>query len=139
MTWTYNLSALATSQMMQVRTLIQDTIESDPQLQDEQIAFVLSQYPSTTMPYYAAAAACDMIAFFYAREVQNSLGPISESAQQRYEHYVALAQSLRVLAATQGKGIIQGSIAGIRIGAPRLGGGGPSYLGTSAYQNPEGL
>lgn len=128
MAWNYDLSALATDAMTQVRALIQDVQADDPQLQDEEISFILAQFPKPTgkMPYMAAVAACDMLAMKYAREVNNSIGPLSESAQQRYEHYVALAQSLRVQLATDGAGIVPGRLI---LAAPILGGGGPTYLG----------
>lgn len=138
MTWSYDVTVLATNQTMQVRSLVQDTDATDQQIQDEEIAFCLVQYPTTGMPYLAAAAVCDQIAFRYAREVNNSIGPLSESADQKFQHYTALAQNLRVLHATNGKGVVTGSLAGTVVAAPTLGGGGRTFLGSTPYTNPEG-
>ena len=141
MTWTYNLNALSTSRMTEVRMMVQDIDTTDQLVQDEEINLLLSYFPPTTgKPAWAAAAAvCDTIVFRFAQDVQNSVGPIAESSQQRYEHYLALAQNLRVLSVTNGKGIIPGSLAGTPLGSPQLGGGGSTYLGTSLYMNPEGI
>jgi hypothetical protein len=80
MTWTYNASGLANSQKDRVRLNIGDTDESRQQMQDEEIAYVLTQETSTTL---AAAACCD----------EN--GALKVSAEKRMEHYQKLADRLR--------------------------------------------
>jgi hypothetical protein len=56
MTWTYTITDLSTSQKDQVRLLIGDTVQTDHQLQDEEIAYLLTQRSSV---YGAAADAAD--------------------------------------------------------------------------------
>lgn len=65
MTWTYNLTQLATSSLMQVRYLIGDTVAAQPQVQDEEITFALSQRPSI---YGAAAMVCRSLSSRLSRE-----------------------------------------------------------------------
>ena len=55
MTWTYDPTQLLTTPMMQVRYLIGDTRDTDRQVQDEEIAFALTERPSV---YGAAAIVC---------------------------------------------------------------------------------
>jgi hypothetical protein len=90
-------------------------------------------------PYLAAAAICDTIAASFAQQVQNSVGPLSESPQQKFVQYNTLAEQYRILYATNGRGIVANSLAGVRPAAPTFGGGGPSYLGTTPYADPEGM
>ncbi len=65
MTWSYATAQLATSKLMQVRFLIGDTQPSDPLVQDEEVAFALSQ---RTSPYGAAAILCRAISARLSRE-----------------------------------------------------------------------
>lgn len=55
MTWTYDLTQILTVPLMQVRYLVGDTMPTGPQVQDEEIAFALTQRPSV---YGAAAIVC---------------------------------------------------------------------------------
>ena len=121
--------------------MVQDTDSTNPLIQDEQINLMLTYFPPRDgkPAWSAAAGVCDAIIFQFAQSVQNSAGPVSSSDQQAYDHYVGLAQQLRVLAMTNGKGIVPGSMAGIPTGSPVLGGSGPTYLGGTLYQNPEGM
>lgn len=54
MGWTYNLADLATNEIYQVRAEIQDTDPRDQQLQDEEIAYAISQERNM----WAASARC---------------------------------------------------------------------------------
>lgn len=54
MGWTYNLAELATNEIYQVRAEIQDTDPRDQQLQDEEIAYAISQERNM----WAASARC---------------------------------------------------------------------------------
>ena len=66
MTWTYSLTDLANSAKDQVRAMIGDTVASDPQLQDEEIAqFVAGR----TTTFGAAADACRALASKFSRSV----------------------------------------------------------------------
>lgn len=126
MTWTYGADPGA-DENDEVRVMVGDTLSTDPLVQDEEIEYALTMYPKPSdgiPPYYAAAFVCENIAALFARRAQRSIGSLSISAQQQYEHYVAKAQSLRVLAKTNGRG------GGAGLGVPVLGGGGSTVLGS---------
>jgi uncharacterized protein (DUF924 family) len=91
MTWEYSGNP-ANSQRDAVRFLIGDTEQSDQQLSDEEIAWLLGQFPNQ---YRAAAQACKALAAKYARQVDKAIGDLKVSAQQKQEHYLALANSLQ--------------------------------------------
>lgn len=95
MTWTYNVSGLAASQMMQVRFATGDTISTDPQLQDEEINFALTQKPSVLG---AAAYCCRALATKLAREADTVDKDLRDSMSQRSRAYMLLANQLDVLA-----------------------------------------
>ena len=65
MSWTYDLTQLASSQMMQVRYLVGDTLATDQQVQDEEIVFSLTQRPNV---YGAAAIVCRSLASKLSRQ-----------------------------------------------------------------------
>lgn len=92
MTWTYNTAGLASSPKDRVRLLIGDTDDSRQQLQDEEIAYVLTQQTSTTL---AAAACCDLLAAKYSFLVNTENGSLRLSAAARHQHYIRLADRLR--------------------------------------------
>ena len=97
MSWTYSLALTAVND--QIRLLIGDTIEADPLLQDEEIAFYAAQHPTTSA---AAAACCEAIAARMAREADTSLSigneKLSLSASQRSAQFRALATTIRTQA-----------------------------------------
>ena len=138
MTWTYNVAMLATSRMTEVRAMVRDIDATNPLVQDEEIILMLSYFPPRDgKPAWAAAAGiCDSIVFRFAQDVQNSVGPLSESAQQRYEHYLSLAQNLRVLSVTNGKGIITGSLAAVTQWAAGRGATGVISTGETPQDPP---
>lgn len=92
MTFIYNTAGLATSQKDRVRLLIGDTDDTRQQLQDEEISYVLTQQPSTTL---AAASCCDLLAAKYSFLVNTENGSLRVSAAARHKHYLALADRLR--------------------------------------------
>lgn len=98
MTWTYITAGGILSAKDEVRLLIGDTDTTDQQLQDEEIAFLLTDEGGT---YRAAAAAAEAIAARYARKADYSLGrnALTESASQKQQHYLDLAKRLRQKAA----------------------------------------
>jgi hypothetical protein len=139
--WTYD--ADLDERKDEVRFLVGDTDTTIPLVQDEEIEYVLTQYvPADGKPAWLAAAhVCDAIAGKFARKMQQTLGPLSASNQQQWEHYVALAAHLRMLYATNGLGGGEGYVPGFigfKPAGPILSGGGPTVLGGSQYSNPPG-
>ena len=137
MTFNYNNDP-AGDDIDAVRFLVGDTVKATAMVQDEEIEYALAVYPKASgkPPWLAAAHVCDGIAGKFARKVQQSIGgALSASNQQQYEHYLALAQQFRVLHATNGKGVLNGSMAGVTPAAPILSGGGSTVLGGGTY-NP---
>jgi hypothetical protein len=99
MTWSYDLSTIATTPKDQVRFLIGDTISADPQLADEEINWTITQEADV---YQSGASCCDRLASFYARQVDTDVGPTKLSASQRTKVYTKLAIQLRVKAFSRG-------------------------------------
>ncbi|WP_407146251.1 hypothetical protein [Bradyrhizobium sp. ORS 86] len=102
MTWTYDVTALATSAKDNVRLLIGDTDETDPQLQDEEIAYFLSGRPN---PYGAAAECCRALAAKYARLVSQSAGDTKFVFSDMSKAYERRASDFEGQAANSGAGL----------------------------------
>lgn len=138
MTWTYT-SAPETDRKDEVRVLVGDTDTTDQLIDDEMIDYALVQFvPDTGKPAWLAAAhICDTIAGKFGRRAQRSIGPLSISAQQQFDHYKDLAQQYRLLYASGG--LATTGLSGVKVAAPSLGGGGRTYLGTNTYMDPEGV
>jgi hypothetical protein len=84
----------------QVRLAVGDTNSTDPQLQDEEIAFLLSQDPA---PLEAAIAAADTIAARYTRQVDFEVNAnLRMSLMQKQTSYQMLADRLRRKIARRG-------------------------------------
>lgn len=95
MPWTY---LGPTTDAGKVRLLIGDTEATDPQLQDEEITWFLSEAGNV---YGAAVAACEALAAKYARHVNRSVagaGGLSVSAGDRAQHYRDLAETIQTRA-----------------------------------------
>lgn len=90
MGWSYD-TGLST-ELDRVRFLIGDTDLAHPQLQDEEILFLVSSSGSSTSA--AAAAACRGLAARYARRVHEEVGDLKLYNEQMFDHYVALAEQL---------------------------------------------
>ncbi len=117
MTWTYNETLPAN--LDKVRLLIGDTDADDQQLQDEAIAFHLTEEGSV----YAAAAACARsLMAHYARRVTFSSAGLSLAASERVRHYTTLALTLERRAS---------SAAGNSLGAAVVGGVSEAELTTA--------
>lgn len=101
MTWSYSPAALASSSKDRVRLLIGDTDSAAPQLQDEEIAFLVTQRGSE---YLAGADACRRLAAKYARQVDTTNLSLSVSASQRAAAYKELAEQLETQALSVGGG-----------------------------------
>lgn len=102
MTWTYNPAQLSTSSLFQVRYLMGDTISTDPQVQDEEINWALTQRATT---YGAAAIVCRALAGRLSREVDTVDRELRDSISQRARAYSVMANSYEIQAATRGGGL----------------------------------
>lgn len=124
MTWTYT-AAPTTEARDEVRLLIGDTDATAPLVQDEEIAYALVLYPRQVgkPAYRAAIHIVDTIVAKFARLNDRTLGPLSQSQSQQWEHYRELAVDLRTAYRTGGLG---GS--GAVPAMPLLGGGGNLVL-----------
>lgn len=80
-----------------VRLLVGDVDESEPQLQDEEINFLITTWADKNTIYYAASMAAETIAARYAREINISADSQSLSAGDLQEKYLSLAQRLMAL------------------------------------------
>lgn len=130
MAWTYT-GAPGTSPTDEIHFLVGDTDTTEQLVKDEEIAYFLTLYPKPAgkPAYLAAAAAADAIAAQFSRRAQRSIGSLSIAAQQQWEHYIALAQTMRTLYATAGLGIIPSAALRVVAASPVLGGGGTTVLG----------
>jgi hypothetical protein len=95
MTWSYDPEM--GTQKDEVRFLVGDTDSADPQLQNEEITYLLAEHGS---PMLAAAAACRVLASMYSRKVDKAVGDLRLSLSQRATAYRAQATEL----ATSGSG-----------------------------------
>jgi hypothetical protein len=125
MSWSYDGDPTG-DRKDEVRFMVGDTDATEELVSDEEITFVLGQYPPDTdkPAWLASAHVADSIAAKFARRADRSIGPLS------------LAASLRALHATNGH--TTSGMGGIRPAAPRLGGGGTTYLGGTTYINRDG-
>lgn len=92
MTWTYNLAALSSTPLFQVRFLIGDTDTTRQLVQDEEILYVLTTY---TDPRAAAAVICEAIAAKLSQEADARAGDLSESSSQKAKAFADRAKELR--------------------------------------------
>ena len=97
MAWTYGADP-ANSNRDAVRLHIGDTDTNDQQLQDSEIEYYLGIFGTTgdgrVVP--ASIRCCEALAAKYARQVSTTNQGLSVGAQERYNHYVALADQLRL-------------------------------------------
>lgn len=124
MAWSY--TDPETDPKDEIRYLVGDTDEENPLVTDEEINFVLGIRPKVAgkINYQAAAEVCATIAAKFGRKIRFGVGPISRSEELMFDHYTALSEKLRGLAATDG--LAPGSIDAM----PVLGGGGRKTLGS---------
>lgn len=102
MTWTYLTSDLATTPKDQVRLLIGDTLSTDPQLQDEEINYLLT---TRTSIYGACAEACRSLATKFSRSVDQAAGTAKEAYSQMAKAYFQKAIYFDVKSAEAGAGL----------------------------------
>jgi hypothetical protein len=130
MTWSYDETNLGVEtedqRVNSVRALIKDTDPEFEQLQNEEIAFYLSQTKGDV--YLSAAMACESLAALYARYGDTDIdGGVSVDYGQVSETYKALAFQMRRSSKTFGK---------TGIGRPRAGGISESGM-RAADQDPD--
>lgn len=98
MTWSYSGNP-ASSSKDEVRFLAQDTVKTDPLLEDEEIDFLITQEGSAQK---AAIKAAQTIMAKFARFVDESVGQVKKSFSQRFGHYRDLVDDLNRHAAMRG-------------------------------------
>ena len=108
MTWTYDPTNAGTgnaaARLDAVRLLVGDTNTNDQQVQDEEIAFALSE--SNDNVYYAAAWVARAIAGKYARQVTTELdGQLSVEYSDLAKQYSKLADQLEYQSLKTGGGL----------------------------------
>jgi hypothetical protein len=103
MTWTYDVSDLATSLKDQVRFVVGDTLSTDPQIQDEEISLVLTQRSSI---YGAAADCCRALASKYARSADQKAGDVAVKYSDISKAYALRAVALDAQATASGAGVV---------------------------------
>lgn len=114
MTFTYGLSpgtSTAAERRDAVRYLVGDTDSNDPQVEDEEITFALSEADDGI--YLAAAITARAIAGKYARRVDTDFEGVSTAYSDRQKHYQALAVKLEKEALTKGASLGSPGVGGI--------------------------
>lgn len=97
----YTYSNPSTQPKDAVRFLVGDTNASEPKLQDEEIAFLLTEWDNNT--YFAAAAGAEAIAASAASWFSFSGDGVSLSVDQVQTKYMQLATQLRIQASFRGR------------------------------------
>src|SRR5580704_17664492 len=100
--WNYFPTKLATIPLQQVRLLIGDTVATDPQMFDEEIAFFLTQRSSV---WGAAAECCMTLATKFGRSVDQAVGTAKISFSQMSKAYTQKAILFNARAAAMGSGM----------------------------------
>jgi len=97
--WTYDPTQIAAKPLFQVRWLIGDVIQTDQQLQDEEIGFAVTQRPSI---YGAAAECCRALSARLARQADTAQGDLHTTYSQRSRAYALRAAEYESKAAIRG-------------------------------------
>jgi hypothetical protein len=90
MTWSYD--ATSTTALNKVRRRIGDTNTNDQLLANEEIEDFLSEYSNDL--YATAGASCEAICAKLARESSHSTNGMSNSRDQKFDHYERLAERM---------------------------------------------
>ena len=98
MTWRYSFNP-GYSAKDQTRFLIQDTNKNDPQLEDEEIEWVLSQYNNT--PLNAAIRCCEVLVAKYTRMADEQVGQVKIQFSQKAKSYMSMRLMLANRLATE--------------------------------------
>lgn len=99
MSWTYDLTQIATNILYQVRLLIGDTDSTDEQLQDEEINYFVSVEGQS--PYKVAIACTQAIIGKYSRLVDQSAADLRLSYSERLKSYKGLLEELKMKQTTK--------------------------------------
>ena len=99
MTWSYDPTTLSTNKTAQVRFLIGDTVQTSPQMQDEEIAFALTQRGS---PYGAAADVCRALAAKLSREADTVDKDLRTMLSSKASAYARRARDLEIQGKARG-------------------------------------
>jgi hypothetical protein len=105
MAWTYNAADIANSTLFQIRWLIGDTLQKDPQFQDEELTWAMTQRTSI---YGVAADACRAIAARLSREADSSQGNFRTAYSERARNYRAMAGTYEIQASVRSGGLPYG-------------------------------
>lgn len=149
MAWSYDPTDLntttASGRLNTVRLLIGDTNSVDPQSQNEEIMFALSENSDNT--YYAGAWVCRTLASKFARMVTTQLdGALSADYSDLMQHYQQLADSLEYQGKTSGAslgvragGISKTAVEAVRANTDRIEGSfrRDRFKNPPSYQTPE--
>lgn len=87
----------STSDVDAVRFLVGDTDETERQLEDEEIQFLVTTWRSKSSVYWTASMAANSIAAKYTREINVSSDSESLGASELQQKYLTLAETLRAL------------------------------------------
>jgi len=98
MTFSYNDADLSTD-LNKVRRLINDVNSSSPFFTDEEVGFFIDQDSNI---FGAASIACRALATRFASGVSKSVGKLSISLEQKFDHYDALSTQYASLATSKG-------------------------------------
>jgi hypothetical protein len=97
--WSYDPTQIANSALYQVRRLIGDVLNSDQQMQDEEILWSISQNGNV---YMAAAECCRSLSAQFARMVDTVQGELHTLYGQRTRNYLAMANKFDGIGMTRG-------------------------------------
>ena len=120
MTWTYDPTLLGdtsnTDRLHSLRLLIGDTESTDPQLEDEEIIFALTQSGGNI--YDAGFFLCRILASKYARLVDTALDKgLSEKNSGLSKKYTELSETIKLIGRTVKTGSGGVSAGGIKLSA----------------------
>lgn len=144
MAWSYSYTDLDTTtssgRLNTVRLLLGDTDTVDQQVQDEEVAFALSQNNDSV--YYAASWLARVIASKYARKVDTSLdGALSAKYSDLSSQYFKLSDNLSYQGKTSGAtvgvaagGITISDVNAVRANTNRVG----NSFRRDRFRNPPG-
>ena len=92
MTWSYDISQLATSGLFRTRLRIGDTIEERQLLQNEEIGVILVEEPDLLI---AASRCCDSIVAVFSRRSSETSDKLSKDWAKVVDQYRKLAIDLK--------------------------------------------
>lgn len=92
MSWTYDITQIATSMLYQVRFEIGDTDSTLPLIQDEEISYAITLEGDVLR---ASARCCEVLSRQFARLADRKLGPLSITYKSQSDFFYKLAIQLR--------------------------------------------